>query len=284
MKFRPEKREKNKIEELIKNFPWDSSCGVDIETDGNPALFPSIPVPKDKKVQERYIREAEIKWGISKEDFPNISKEKYDERVLRDILASFRGGVGITYRDLEEVEELMPGMRWEIQNINGKIVFLGNGFSLLPLLAAKEYAAGKVSEPPVIVDLFDYGLVQKQLLLLQAECKRQKVSFPFSEELKNVSELLEASNAGLLKMVRTVIGFDETPPSIQSADLVINCFGPNLNERYKIQLNLLKKQGKLFFSGFESGYAIQEITENPNFTIQERGSISGPSWLIQRIK
>lgn len=190
------------------------------------------------------------------------------------------GGTGIIGRWLEEIEQYLPGVAKRIETETGKIVFAGNGTSLVPDIVAQRYKLGHCSRPPVIVDTIDYRLLLDDLGKLEQEAEVRRLPFVFFREAFNIERLLALEAASHLAIVRYKIGSGVPPNALKGASLVVNCNGPPLSTLEE-QLAMLAPGGALYFNlqsyKGETNANLQVPDGNysvmPNHGVHERGYI-----------
>lgn len=148
--------------------------------------------------------------------------------------SSLVGGIGITGRRLATLEEDLPGSKRLLEEAVEKVVFLGNGFSPVPLSLSSRHEKGELASLPIIVDLFDYHLACQDYSRLKAAFEQNRRQFPpkLDWPLSNLLSITRAIDAGHLTAVEYLVGSGNPPEEIRDASLVINCFGPN---RYSLE-------------------------------------------------
>jgi hypothetical protein len=234
--------------------------------------------PPPMEINPNYSEEDMFNWALKKENLeyrlgkeisedPEI-KKSFIDRAKSFLPYEFIGGFGITWRTIAELEEDLPTITESLLKERGKIVFLGNGFSDVPLLVAKRYQAGLVKVPPVVVDIFDYNLVLEDFEIIKDGFLSKNISSPrpMAECHAKVSRLVKAANQGDLQLIRYYVGSGNVPDQIKEASLLINCFGPNIRS-IKEQLSMLGKDGELCTSYklFESiPQTLKVEIESPN--------------------
>jgi hypothetical protein len=159
------------------------------------------------------------------------------------------GGYGMTRRTLESIGNILPGVKDQIQTVRGKIVFLGNGFSLAPLEALEH--AGSNKPEIVVADAVDYRQLQYDLARLKAAFDAGLVEPPslLLDTLERCNLLLDAQAAGSIKLVQHTVGGDTPlPQAMQGAQLAVNVYGPPMSTVDQ-QLECLSPGGKLYTTG-----------------------------------
>lgn len=161
------------------------------------------------------------------------------------------GGLLVTGRKFVNIEAEAPGLRSLMEKAEGKVVFLGNGFSDYPLALASRGGRNIPSKVPVVVDLIDYDA--------------------FESDLRSAARLLDAHGHGppaCLEQVAALnaaiarrsilwssyrVGNDQLPipGALRGAALIVNVFGPSSSVLPK-QLELLAKGSKLYFIQVDS--------------------------------
>lgn len=159
----------------------------------------------------------------------------------------YLGGTGITGRDIEQLEEYIPTVTQRLKDERGKIVFLGNGVSDVPLIAAINHANGLLTAEPVVVDIFDYELLLDDFNMISLQCTNQGITIPsgFSEHHLKLQALVTAAQQGNLKFINYYVGSGTPPQEIHNADLIINCMGPGRQTGTE-QFSLLRIGGELY--------------------------------------
>jgi len=173
------------------------------------------------------------------------------------------GGDGITKRPIEEVESHIPGIRKRLESETGKIAFLGNGFSNVPLRYAKLFRKGQIKHPPIVADMFDYIHFLDDLLHLQESYTSAQIAFPFEDILKTVREIVELSYINCIGLVTYFFGGKAPPKELCGAQLAINCWGPPYSSLEE-QLSILSKGGELynnFWIGKREGYQVNPLKD-----------------------
>jgi len=102
----------------------------------------------------------------------------------------------------------------------GRVVILGSGFGELSLYAAELYAQGILSQPPVIVDLFDYEAAKDDLSILQEKFSERRLLFPFSTQLSRATDTVNATNSGNLDSITYLVGSGNPPSQLTDASVV----------------------------------------------------------------
>jgi len=177
--------------------------------------------------------------------------EEYRQRLIKDArytkAREFTGGYGITKRSIDVLQQELPGVEQMLAKAQGKILFLGNGLSEVPLIISSRYGKGKFREPPIIVDMFNYFLLDRDLELL-SETIKQKGLPPLDrlvQSKQSTARLCEAIQKGSLKAVNYYFGQGNPPDSLVGAQLIINSYGPPSNTMGE-QIGLLKIGGQLY--------------------------------------
>lgn len=163
------------------------------------------------------------------------------------ITGKFIGGAGITDRTIDSIERTIPTVHERLSRETGKIIFLGNGLSGVPLIAAERYLNGVIKEPPVIVDVFDYGLLQKDYENIIENCRKSNCELPLCVQpaYETLRAINQAVQDGHLKAIIYYVGSEKVPADLKNASLVINCMGPNA-ESIREQISMLSIGGDLY--------------------------------------
>lgn len=155
------------------------------------------------------------------------------------------GGIGITGRNLTDIEEIIPGVTEELLTQTGKIIFLGNGLSTAPV-EILEVQHGALPEV-VVLDMFDYRKLLLDLQALKQSFFEEGMSFPadLSDYLLKCSQIVKEIDAGRVKAVEYSLGDGQLPEEAKGADLAINSYGPP-NSTFHEQVSCLKVGGRLY--------------------------------------
>jgi hypothetical protein len=154
------------------------------------------------------------------------------------------GGVGVTNRDMEMMEQACPGVSERVSAESGKIVVIGNGFSTLGTTVADRYAAGDLTKQPVVVELFDYSAAEHDFATLKEQSQNAGVYFPFETVLSRAAATAHAVRTRLVDSVTYLVGSGKPPSSLMDASLVINIHGASLKATDE-QLTMLAPGGVL---------------------------------------
>lgn len=196
---------------------------------------------------------------------PSLSGVKFDVQhfdysITLDspFKGEFVGGAGITYRSIDEIEIIIPTVTKRFLRETGKIIFLGNGLSNVPLTAAERHSEGELKKIPVIVDLFDYESLQKDFENIMENCRRNNCVLPLhlQPDYEIARAINQACQEGHLKTVVYYVGSGKIPVDLKSASLIINCMGPNFNSINE-QISMLAIGGELY-----THYYLDKLTSN----------------------
>lgn len=200
---------------------------------------------------------------------PSLSGVKFDVQHFNYSITldspfrgEFVGGDGITYRSIDEIERMIPTVSKRFLRETGKIIFLGNGLSNVPLITAERHLRGKLKEIPVIVDLFDYESLQKDYENIMENCRRNNCVLPLhlQPDYEIARAINQACQEGHLKTVVYYVGSGKIPVDLKGASLAINCMGPNFNSINE-QISMLAIGGELY-----THYYLDKLTSNALLT------------------
>lgn len=165
------------------------------------------------------------------------------------------GGIGITGRKFDDIEQDAPDLKELLESVSGKVVFLGNGFSDYPLVVVNRYREKEISEKPVIVDIFDYRLLEENFKEIKMKLEEKGIRIPqkLIDDIYVVSAINEAVEKGDLIILKYRIGDkeNEVPQELLNSDLVVSVFGPGLSV-IREELGFLRKGGRLYFINVEA--------------------------------
>lgn len=178
------------------------------------------------------------------------------------------GGIGVTSRGPEELEKEIPWANEILSLETGKIAFLGNGFSSVPLIYAKKYEEGKLSHPPIILDCFDYTLAREDFISFKIHCEQYDLPLDprYARCFDNLFELCsEIQNKNLIP-VNYFFGQNDVPRILEGTELAVNCHGPPASSLDE-QLSILRVGGELCTNNWLTKDIIKTI--EPNFLIYD---------------
>lgn len=187
------------------------------------------------------------------------------------------GGFGITARNLDQLEVTFPGFERRMDTETGKIVFLGNGLSDVPLIPAERYSCGEIEYPPVINDLFDYGHLYLDLLDLRTGFTLKGLRNPFENVICRLENLIEQVDLGNVVMKSYFFGSKDVPLEYCDASFAINSFGPPVTTISE-QVSILGQGGELY-------YLLQTFNQEKfpllgeEYTVTPRKSNNGFKWV-----
>lgn len=156
------------------------------------------------------------------------------------------GGKEIKGRTLQEYDAELPGISERLLNEVGKVIFIGNGFSDVPLTRIANENNQNLGST-IVCDLHDYRLVGEDLRFLETLFERQQIINPFIRQLRNVEALLDAAANGKLSLVSHYVGSSPVPPLLSDADLAINVWGPPYTT-VEEQVKMLRAGGELWIN------------------------------------
>lgn len=147
-------------------------------------------------------------------------------------------GVGVTARDFFDICGKMDGLLERIKGTDGKIAFVGNGFSNAPLIT-QQYTKSEI----YTIDAIDYH---------QAYNSLKKFGSRYFIQLKVIEALFHKT-----KVIQYYFG-DKNPP-VYNLDLIVNSYGPVTG--FDEQLSMLKPCGEIFtnykFQGLLNGFIVK---------------------------
>jgi hypothetical protein len=243
---------KNDLQKILESLqPTKSGIRYSYDESPNGIVF-SSPQRACNMCDTELITLAES-IGMGYDNFKDLmTREEYNKIMVEEAKELQRskgiGGIGITARTIEEIEKEIPGITSRLYSERGKVAFIGNGFSNVPV----EYAlrqGHKLGEAPIIIDMFDYEKVYVDLKRLSIELAQKDVDRTFIEHnLKCVKEIFKAIQREHIRSVKYFFGDKKLPSVLQNCSLVINCFGPPISTLDE-QLDMLMVSGKLYSSG-----------------------------------
>lgn len=169
------------------------------------------------------------------------------------------GGIGVTSRFVEDNDKDTPGLLDLLKCTNGKIIFLGNGLSDYPLETAERHKAGELLDVPIVVDVFDYREMHREIESLIEILRQNSIAPPplLLKKYERLTQMIKMAEDGHLKFVQHIIGHNQTFPEILNCDLAVNAFGPSINCLQQ-QLELLNLGGKLCIYHLEAPSLLHE--------------------------
>ncbi|MBN2015448.1 hypothetical protein JW766_01310 [Candidatus Dojkabacteria bacterium] len=174
-------------------------------------------------------------------------------------------------------ETEFPGILERIERERGKILFLGNGLSDIPLIPAALLSKGILDQPATIVDVFDYMLLKDDIY---AVYELLKGNGPIPQNLWYILNktvfLCNAISLGRLKVIQYCFGTSNIPAELLNSNLVVNLWGPPITTLHE-QLALLTVGGELYLKGIETRHLV--LSAEFEFTPLAKG-VGG---IIQRI-
>jgi hypothetical protein len=226
--------------------------------------IPRLPVTMG---EEELILWYETETGARFDDVRDF--QSYDQ-YRSDVLGSAKGlksreyigGAGVTDRGIDELAQQLPGVKEDLGSVAGKVVFLGNGLSDVPLIVSQRYARGSVKTSPVVVDLFLNSDLKNDLERVVEESKKRGIEIPRSLEnyYRKVRLLDVEIQEGNLANVQYHVGSGNVPSELTNADLIINSNGPDVTSIHE-QLSMLAVGGLLYVSyPIEGNHIDFEIT------------------------
>lgn len=186
------------------------------------------------------------------------------------------GGVGVTGRTLKEMDEEIPGVKQQLEQVTGKIIIAGNGLSAeTAKLLGNRYSKAGLSTKSVIVDLFDYPALRDDLADIYEACRYRitDIATEIGKKLASASAISDEIHEGNVESVRYCFGSGDLPEMLLDADLVINCVGPiSEGESLKEQLAIVRKGGKLITTACLDDISGFTRTQMGKATCLQRGS------------
>lgn len=232
---------------------FNKGSNLEVTYMGGFGLFLEAAVKTDQMTEDELFEWADRTqpWPYRNlfQDNPSATPEEYRAVVLESAADRKRkdligGGMAITSRTLADVENTFPSITERLDRTRGKIVFLGNGFSDVPLLYAERYEQKLLEEPTVVADLVNYPFALTRLEWLKQSLQESGFAFPFENQLATTRRLVTAASYGDLQLVQWLLGHEAVPEIVKEAELAINVFGPPV-ETLPDQLKILKRQGVL---------------------------------------
>lgn len=257
--------EKEAITDLIAEPLPLSGINI-IYEDGRYGIRP--PVVALDLSDDELIAYANGKFGTSADDFLGEDREENLREIRHIKKHEYIGGCGITSRSLDDVREEFPLIDEILAEARGKVVILGSGFSTLALDFAKLHTIGQLGDPPILVDLFDYRDAEKDFSNLRARFGERRIDFPFSQQTRNLTDIVTAMDSGHLSSIKYRVGDDAPPRAILDADLVINIQGPPPHSLLAEQLSLLRIGGRFVTQtdlrkvSLENGFNLRSIPKS----------------------
>ena len=257
-----------RLERIVKGF--HPTSGIEVLNEGPLIWIDPKPTPTDFS-DDQLIEWYEKREGITIKELLGYggTKEEILREIRREKSREYIGGLGITERNLFQTYENVPELENMLIHEEGKVVVLGAGFGSLPLELADLYRRKQLSEPPVIVDLFDYPKAYEELLTLKQLFENERIRFPFSEALENMHGIAQAIRNNEITPVRYRIGSGQLPSIVKDASLVVNVHGPTQSSLYE-QLGTLKIGGKWIYAG-----DLRNIKIPPEYQLQKFATRDG---------
>lgn len=197
------------------------------------------------------------------------------------ITAGFTENMVITSRSSRTIEGIIPGLIERITKEEGKILFIGNGLSDIPLVASQK---DRVGLELIVVDIFKYQDLTDDLQRFHDALTEQQIPEPLNLRLylRGATQLSQAIKTGSLKFVYYCFGSNTIPRSLLDADLVINIVGPSI-ETISEQVQLLRIGGELYISGISTSRLSIEQDLGVNYSVSEILPKEN-SYVIRRIR
>ena len=195
--------------------------------------------------EEELLAYAIKQFDLNPETLDGYSREEVVSEMRRKIERRGLGGLGITDRTLKDIYRDLQGAEPYLNNAQGKVVFIGNGFSIAPLELSENDKEGRISDI-IVSDIFDYQTVLQDVIRLKQAFANKKLKTP--ETIDNLGTTLETLVSAIqtrrIKFVKHIFGRDSLPEELKGARLVVNSYGPpavTVSE----QLDMLAPEGVL---------------------------------------
>jgi hypothetical protein len=242
-----------------------ASTDVAVEVDDTVQLAegPRLPLESQRAVAliDAYRPEGDVKFEWSTEDSYLYLQYRRPEIPPEEMCDPDIGGVGVTARNMERLESVLPGVTEELMQEPGKIVILGSGLSTAPLDILDQRGPDNQPEDLVLLDAMDYAALKADLDGLRDVLEQHLIEQPpsLTTYREKCDALLAAAEGGKVKLVQHVVGAGEMPAAAREASLVVNTFGPP-EHTLRDQLDALAPGGRLYASGFSvPGEVVEDI-------------------------
>ncbi len=223
-----------------------SNVSFEFHTSGSLSLQP--PIWDSGQPLEHVLNWYEQRYGpveIDARVYPMTGSILGKAQLIR----AKRGGCGIRARTLAETEAVFPGIRGELAQVQGRVLFLGNGLSDIPLKPAKRFKRGELTHPPTMVDMFSYQDLLIDFTRLDQTLQRLSIDPAtlgnYRDYYQKLSALVLACDDGSLKVIEYFVGSDKPPQTLMDSSLIVNCYGPS-GRTLPEQLSFLAPGGRLF--------------------------------------
>jgi len=242
---------KNDLQKILESLqPTKSGIRYSYDESPNGIVF-SSPQRACNMCDTELVTLAES-IGMGYDNFRDVmTREEYNRIMAEEVkeLKSSKGigGIGITARTIEEIEKEIPGITSRLYSEKGKVAFIGNGFSNVPVEYSLKHDS-RLEDTPIIVDMFDYEKAYMDLKRLSVEIAHTDIDKKFiNHNLICAKEIFKAIQREYIRSVTYFFG-DKKPPSVlKNCSLVVNCFGPPISTLDE-QLDMLMVGGKLYSS------------------------------------
>lgn len=233
------------------------------EPSGPPTTVPGTPEQISQAMSFTSRSNVRFEWNPESPSDIHIS---YEPPQTRSTDKKYIGGYGMTARTLATIDQTLPEAVPALLAEQGKILILGNGFSLAPL-EIYEQSDPALRPDIVVADAVDYRQMQMDLTRLVEQIDRAGIErpVPLTDALARCELLLAAQAAGQIKLVQHIVGTPQPPQEIGEASVAINVYGPppgTIND----QLACLKPGGRLFVAGsLKAQYFLESIGDEFNY-------------------
>lgn len=234
----------SRIKEIIGSYSPKSGVKFTYERENKYGLF--RPDREILMSDNELIEWAENFSGDTYDSFKDrMSLEEYEHHMLEDARDyKKREGVGSIHISSGNLEICIPGITDRINLEKGKIVFLENGLSEIPVSMALKFKEGQLMEIPVIVDIFDYKELLEDLYCLGYEFSQHDIPFPYLNKLNQTSNICKQITNGNLLAVNHFVDQKNIPRELKNASLLINSNLPA--STLEKQLLMLAPGGQLY--------------------------------------
>lgn len=283
---------------LQEQQPAELRSGIHIRFGEKSGYFAMVPwTASETELSEAELESVKQEQGVDGEAAEQIAAMK---KLKKDI-----GGVGITSRNIEDVNRMFTSEFPALLAWADKITVIGNGLSILPLEIKQTHPDKTV----VGGDLLNYRLVLRDLNMFIQMWQRQFPQLPLPSYITKTKEVVTQllDNEQLLDQFTVAQPYrfssansaEGIPTELLDTNLALNIMGPPLTTLHQ-QLAMLEPGNGVLLSVFEvnendvpDGWrvirlarhkdGVQQLTKNVLFVPQE---IINPALatLVQRIE
>ena len=191
----------------------------------------------------------------------------------------------ITSTSWSDMANIAPEVTKILSTAKGKVVFIGNGLSPIPLIFADQFTHGDLRIRPMINDQFDYLLLLDDLTMASDSLRDQKlpVTSRFTIYQSAANKIVTALENEQLEMMKYMFVHGQKPPQLlANADHVFNIWGPSANRTLDEQLKLLAPGGILaIVPGYTGGAPRPPYT--PQYHYNADGRVVSTSFLSLQV-